>query len=100
MKLTKAGVYTGCSFEFYPKAYDIEERRSTVSEIKVIHKELEYQCLHFGYGPSLLADLVACVNCMNRLLKAKRQRRMLKKQSAKQRKRLWKRQQPVTVRCS
>ena len=41
-ELTKAGVYTGCSFEFYPKAYDIEEREvNGKSEIKVIHKELE-----------------------------------------------------------
>ena len=41
-ELVKAGVYTGCSFEFYPKAYDIEERNvNGVREIKVIHKELE-----------------------------------------------------------
>ena len=41
-ELTKAGVYTGCSFEFYPKAYDIEEREvNGKREIKVIHKELE-----------------------------------------------------------
>ena len=41
-ELTKAGVFTGCSFEFYPKAYDIEEREvNGKREIKVIHKELE-----------------------------------------------------------
>ena len=41
-ELTKAGVYTGCSFEFYPKAYDIEEREvNGKREIKVIHKELD-----------------------------------------------------------
>lgn len=42
-ELTKAGVYTGCSFEFYPKAYDIEEREvNGKREIKVTHKELEF----------------------------------------------------------
>jgi len=41
-ELTKAGVFTGCSFEFYPKAYDIEEREvNGKREIKVIHRELE-----------------------------------------------------------
>ena len=41
-ELTKAGVFTGSSFEFYPKAYDIEEREvNGKREIKVIHKELE-----------------------------------------------------------
>ena len=41
-ELVKAGVYTGCSFEFYPKSYDIEEREvNGIREIKVIHKELE-----------------------------------------------------------
>jgi HK97 family phage prohead protease len=41
-ELVKAGVYTGCSFEFYPKIYDIEEREiNGKREIKVIHKELE-----------------------------------------------------------
>lgn len=41
-ELVKAGVYTGCSFEFYPKEYDVEERESNgVREIRVIHKELE-----------------------------------------------------------
>jgi HK97 family phage prohead protease len=41
-ELTKAGVFTGCSFEFYPKQYDIEERQvNGKREIKVIHKELE-----------------------------------------------------------
>ena len=41
-ELTKAGVYTGCSFEFYPKEYDIEEREVNGKiETKVIHKSFE-----------------------------------------------------------
>ena len=41
-ELTKAGVFTGCSFEFYPKEYDIEEREvNGKRDIKVTHKELE-----------------------------------------------------------
>ncbi len=41
-ELTKAGVYTGCSFEFYPKEYDIEEREVNGKiETKVIHKAFE-----------------------------------------------------------
>ena len=41
-ELVKAGVYTGCSFEFYPKDYDVMEREANGKrEIKVVHKELE-----------------------------------------------------------
>ena len=41
-ELTKAGVFTGCSFEFYPKEYEIEEREvDGKREIKVTHKEFE-----------------------------------------------------------
>lgn len=41
-ELVKAGVYTGCSFEFFPKKYDVEERENNgIREIKVIHKELD-----------------------------------------------------------
>lgn len=41
-ELTKAGVFTGCSFEFWPKVYDVEEREvNGKREVKVIHKELE-----------------------------------------------------------
>jgi HK97 family phage prohead protease len=39
-ELVKAGVYTGCSFEFYPKDYDVEEREvDGKTDVKVIHKE-------------------------------------------------------------
>ena len=41
-ELTKAGVYTGCSFEFYPKEYEIEEREVNGKiDTKVIHKSFE-----------------------------------------------------------
>ena len=41
-ELTKAGVFTGCSFEFYPKTYNIEEREvGGKREMKLIHRELE-----------------------------------------------------------
>ena len=42
-ELVKAGVYTGCSFEFYPKDYDVMEREANGKrEIKVVHKELDF----------------------------------------------------------
>ena len=41
-ELTKAGVYTGCSFEFYPKEYEIEEREVNGKiDTKVIHKSFD-----------------------------------------------------------
>lgn len=41
-ELVKAGVLTGCSFEFYPKDYDVEERDvNGIREVKVIHKEFD-----------------------------------------------------------
>ena len=34
-ELTKAGVYDGCSFEFWPDKYDVEEREGKVPLVKI-----------------------------------------------------------------
>lgn len=40
-ELVKAGVFTGCSFEFWPEEYDVEERElNGKHDVKVIHKKL------------------------------------------------------------
>ena len=42
LALTANGTYTGCSFEFYPKEYEIEEREVNGKiDTKVIHKSFE-----------------------------------------------------------
>lgn len=38
LELTRSGVLTGCSFEFLPKDYDVEERGAN-KEVRVIHRE-------------------------------------------------------------
>ena len=41
-ELVKAGVLTGCSFEFYPKDYDVTEREvNGVKEITLTHRSFE-----------------------------------------------------------
>lgn len=39
LALVKNGTYSGCSFEFYPKDYDVMER--TRGEYVIVHKEFE-----------------------------------------------------------
>lgn len=38
LELTKSGVLSGCSFEFLPKKYDVEERGAN-KEVRIIHRE-------------------------------------------------------------
>lgn len=39
LELVRSGVYTGCSFEFMPDVYEVEERGS--KEVRVIHKRFK-----------------------------------------------------------
>ena len=52
-ELTKAGVYDGCSFEFYPAKFDVEERERRVPLVR--HKKFRYiTALTLGMAPAYL----------------------------------------------
>lgn len=40
LELVKAGVYTGCSFEFTPEDYEVEERGAN-KEVRITHKKFK-----------------------------------------------------------
>ena len=55
LEMVRRGDYSGCSFEFYPKDYEVE--RTTGSDgkddVKIIHKEFEYiSALTIGLDPA------------------------------------------------
>lgn len=50
LELIRAGVYSGCSFEFYPEDYDVEERGD---EVKITHKKFRaITALTLGMDPA------------------------------------------------
>lgn len=50
LEMVRRGDYSGCSFEFYPKDYDVEREGN---DVKVIHKEFEYiSSLTIGMSPA------------------------------------------------
>ena len=52
-ELTKAGVYDGCSFEFYPDKYDIEEREGRIPLVR--HRKFRLiTALTLGMDPAYL----------------------------------------------
>ena len=55
LEMVRRGDYSGCSFEFYPKDYDVERTKGAdgKDEVKVIHKEFEYiGALTIGMDPA------------------------------------------------
>jgi HK97 family phage prohead protease len=52
-ELTKAGVYDGCSFEFWPDKYDIEEREGKVPLVRHTHFRA-ITALTLGMDPAYL----------------------------------------------
>lgn len=52
-ELTKAGVYDGCSFEFWPDQYDIEEREGKVPLVRHTHFRA-ITALTLGMDPAYL----------------------------------------------
>ena len=52
LALIRSGVYSGCSFEFYPEDYDVEERDGG-KEVKIIHKKFRaLTALTIGMDPA------------------------------------------------
>ena len=52
LALIRSGVYSGCSFEFYPEEYDVEEREGG-KEVKIIHKKFRaLTALTIGMDPA------------------------------------------------
>jgi phage head maturation protease len=52
-ELTKAGVYDGCSFEFWPDKYDVEEREGKVPLVRHTHFRA-ITALTLGMDPAYL----------------------------------------------
>ncbi len=52
LEMVKRGDYSGCSFEFYPEDYDVEEREGG-KDIKITHKKFRYlTALTIGMDPA------------------------------------------------
>jgi HK97 family phage prohead protease len=50
LEMVRRGDYSGCSFEFYPKDYEVERNGD---EVKIIHKEFEFiSALTIGMDPA------------------------------------------------
>ena len=55
LEMVRRGDYSGCSFEFYPKDYEVERTTGAdgKDEVKIIHKEFEYiGALTIGMDPA------------------------------------------------
>ena len=55
LEMVRRGDYSGCSFEFYPKDYEVERTKGADSkdEVKIIHKEFEFiSALTIGMDPA------------------------------------------------
>lgn len=52
LEMVRRGDYSGCSFEFYPEEYDIEERESG-KDVKIIHRKFrKLTALTIGLDPA------------------------------------------------
>ena len=52
LEMVRRGDYSGCSFEFYPEDYDVEEREGG-KEVKIIHKKFRsLTALTIGMDPA------------------------------------------------
>ena len=73
-ELVKAGVFTGCSFEFWPEEYDVEERElNGKHDVKVIHKKLR-SIGAWQWTLLTSRQIVAFVNCMSSPLRLRPRR--------------------------
>ena len=55
LEMVRRGDYSGCSFEFYPKDYEVERTKCAdgKDEVKIIHKEFEFiSALTIGMDPA------------------------------------------------
>ena len=55
LEMVRRGDYSGCSFEFYPKDYEVERTKGAdgKEEVKIIHKEFEFiSALTIGLDPA------------------------------------------------
>lgn len=52
LEMVRRGDYSGCSFEFYPEEYDVEEREGG-KDVKIIHKKFRaLTALTIGMDPA------------------------------------------------
>ena len=55
LEMVRRGDYSGCSFEFYPKDYEVERTKGAdgKDDVKIIHKEFEFiSALTIGMDPA------------------------------------------------
>lgn len=73
LELVRAGVYTGCSFEFIPDQYEVEER-SEDKQLKVTHKKFKsVTAFTLAMDPVYQQTEVSCREMRNETPEAKRE---------------------------
>jgi len=73
LELVRSGVYTGCSFEFVPDQYEVEERGSN-KEVRVIHKRFKrISAFTLGMDPAYSQTTVNAREMWNETPTAKRE---------------------------
>lgn len=73
LELVRSGVYSGCSFEFVPEDYDVEERGGG-KEVRVIHKKFRsLTALTLGMDPAYRQTTVNAREMWNETPTAKRE---------------------------
>ena len=73
LELVRSGVYSGCSFEFIPEDYDVEERGAN-KEVRIIHKRFKaITALTIGMDPAYSQTTVNAREMWNETPTAKRE---------------------------
>ena len=73
LEMVRRGDYSGCSFEFYPEDYDVEEREGG-KDVKIIHKKFRaLTALTIGMDPAYRATQVNAREMWNETPTAKRE---------------------------
>lgn len=84
LEMVRSGVYSGCSFEFIPKDYDVEERGAG-KEVRIIHKEFEaITALTIGMDPAYRQTSVNAREMWNETPTAKREAKELAAKQAEE----------------
>lgn len=75
LELVRTGVYSGCSFEFYPEDYEVEERGDAANkEVRITHKKFRaITALTLGMDPAYKATKVNARELWNETPTAKRE---------------------------
>lgn len=88
LEMVRRGDYSGCSFEFYPEEYDVEERDGG-NDVKIIHRKFRaITALTIGLDPAYRQTSVNARELYEQTpaAKAKREKEALEKKQEEERK--------------